>query len=113
MNPFIQALIRPLGGILTPVITALVVWLVAQIAIVDTDLAAKIDTAAVAGWVVAAVLALVNFVTNKQQGEAAAVVQSLVDKAVPQSVKIDGVIGENTISAVRQVVSTALNVKGK
>lgn len=108
-NAVLSFLVSTKGSILAPLVTAIVAWFVAQLATASPDLAKGIDQAAVAGWLVASVVTILNFYTNKAQTAGVEAIQSAakeVQKARPDlatgqlAVRVDGVPGPVTMATV-------------
>lgn len=67
-NTLLKFLVSRAGSILTPLVAAAVGAAVAKLAQFDPDLAAQVSPAAVTAFVASAILAAVNYATNKSQG---------------------------------------------
>jgi uncharacterized membrane protein YeaQ/YmgE (transglycosylase-associated protein family) len=97
-NSIISFLVSRAGGIMAPIIATAVGALVAKLAAFDAGLASQIDQTAVTGFVVAAILTLVNYYTNTVQTDGIKKIQALVN--TPQ----DGVPGPVTYVEVRKAL---------
>lgn len=94
----LRFLVSRAGGILTPLIAGLVASLVAKLASFDANLASSIDQTALVGFVVAAIISVVNYFTNSVQTDGVKQIQALVN--TPQ----DGVPGPMTYTEVRRAM---------
>jgi hypothetical protein len=92
-------LVSKSGSLLTPIIAGFVATLVAKVAAFDAGLAGQIDQAAVAGFIVAAILAGVNYATNVAQTPGIKRIQALVNTDQ------DGIPGPITYTEVRRAVA--------
>jgi len=63
----LRFLVSKSGSLLAPIIAGFVATLVAKVAAFDANLAGQIDQAAIVGFIVAAILAAVNYATNSVQ----------------------------------------------
>jgi uncharacterized membrane protein YeaQ/YmgE (transglycosylase-associated protein family) len=97
-NSIISFLVSRAGGILTPIIATVVGTFVAKLAAFDSGLAGQIDQTAITGFVVAALITLVNYYTNAVQTDGVKKIQALVN--TPQ----DGVPGPVTYTEVRKAL---------
>ena len=86
------------GGILTPLIATLVAAMVTKVAALDSDLAGQIDPAAITGFTVAALMSLVNYMTNAAQTKGVKQIQAVVNAPV------DGYAGPVTYTEVRRAM---------
>lgn len=98
-NKILAFLVSKFGGVLTPVIATVVAAIIARIALFDAQLAGRINEAELTAFAVAAILALVNYFTNKEQVAGVKQIQALVNTDV------DGVAGPITYTEVRRAVS--------
>jgi len=92
-------LVSKSGSLLTPIIAGFVATLVAKVAAFDAGLAGQIDQAAVAGFIVAAILAGVNYATNAAQTPGIKRIQALVNTDQ------DGIPGPVTYTEVRRALA--------
>ena len=74
---------------------------VSKVAAFNPDLAAMIDQQSVTAWVVAGILAWINYATNKQSTDGIKKIQALVNTTQ------DGVIGPVTYTEVRKAIAVA------
>ncbi len=86
------------GGIVTPVLAAIVAWGVAQIGAWDSGLAERVDEAAVVGFLWALIMSLVNAYTNRVQTDGVKKIQALVNTDT------DGIPGMVTYTEVRRAM---------
>ena len=100
-NAIIAFFVSKLGGILTPIIAGVVAIGVTKIACLSPQLAGAVDQNAVTGWIVLAIIAGINFVTNKQSTDGIKKIQALVNTTQ------DGVVGPVTYTEVRKAVAVA------
>ena len=91
-------LVSRIGSIATPVIATAVAAAVTRVAAFDPALAGKIDEAATVGFIVAALVAAVNFFTNSTLTKDVKKIQAVVN--VPQ----DGWFGPITYTEVRKAI---------
>jgi len=94
----LRFLVSKSGSILTPIIAGFVAMLVTKVAAFDATLAAHIDQTAVVGFIVAAILAAVNYATNAAQTPGIKRIQAIVH--VPE----DGIPGPITYAEVRKAI---------
>ena len=97
-NFVLKFLVSRAGGILAPIIATLVGAVVAKLAAYDSHLASQVDQIAVTGFVVAGILAVINYLTNAVQTDGVKKIQALVN--APQ----DGVPGPITYTEVRKAL---------
>lgn len=97
-NFVLKFLVSRAGGILAPIIATLVGAVVAKLAAYDSHLASQVDQIAVTGFVVAGILAIINYLTNAVQTDGVKKIQALVN--APQ----DGVPGPITYTEVRKAL---------
>ena len=97
-NFVLKFLVSRAGGILAPIIATLVGAVVAKLATYDSHLASQVDQIAVTGFVVAGILAVINYLTNAVQTDGVKKIQALVN--APQ----DGVPGPITYTEVRKAL---------
>ena len=97
-NTILSFLVSRAGGILTPIIATIVGAAVAKLASFDQNLANSVDQTAITGFVVAAILAAVNYLTNVAQTDGVKRIQALVN--APQ----DGIPGPVTFTEVRKAI---------
>ena len=86
------------GSLLTPVIAALVASAVTKVASFDAHLAGHIDPAAVTGFLVAALVSVVNYATNRAQVIGVKQIQAVIN------VPVDGYAGPVTYTEVRRAM---------
>ncbi len=94
----LRFLVSKSGSLLTPIIAGFVAAIVAKVASFDSALASQIDQSAVAGFIVAALLAAVNYATNSVQTDGVKKIQALVNTDQ------DGVPGPVTYTEVRRAI---------
>ena len=97
-NFVLKFLVSRAGGILTPIIATVIGAIVAKLAAYDSQLASQVDQIAVTGFVVAGILAVINYLTNAVQTDGVKKIQALVN--MPQ----DGVPGPVTYTEVRKAL---------
>lgn len=95
----LRFLVSKSGSLLTPIIAGFVATLVAKVAAFDANLAGQIDQAAVVGFIVAALLAAVNYATNAAQTPGIKKIQALVNTDQ------DGIPGPITYTEVRRAIA--------
>lgn len=95
----LRFLVSKSGGILTPIIAGVVATLVAKVAAFDANLAGQIDQTAIVGFIVAAILAAVNYATNAAQTPGIKRIQALVNTDQ------DGIPGPVTYTEVRKAIA--------
>ena len=95
----LRFLVSKSGGILTPIIAGIVATLVAKVAAFDASLAGQIDQAAIVGFIIAAILAGVNYATNAAQTPGIKRIQALVNTDQ------DGLPGPITYTEVRKAIA--------
>ena len=95
-NAILKFLISRAGGVLTPIVSVIVGLVVAKIAALDATLGAQVDQVAVTGFVVTAILSLVNYYTNAQSSDGVKSIQAIVGS------EQDGVPGPKTYIEVRK-----------
>ena len=95
----LRFLVSKSGGILTPIIAGIVAMLVAKVAAFDANLAGQIDQAAIVGFIIAAILAGVNYATNAAQTPGIKRIQALVNTDQ------DGIPGPVTYTEVRKAIA--------
>jgi len=95
----LKFLVSKAGGILTPIIAGFVAMLVARVAAFDANLAGQIDQSAIVGFIVAAILAAVNYATNAAQTPGIKRIQALVNTDQ------DGIPGPITYTEVRKAIA--------
>lgn len=95
----LRFLVSKSGGILTPIIAGVVATLVAKVAAFDPNLAGQIDQTAIVGFIVAAILAAVNYATNAAQTPGIKRIQALVNTDQ------DGIPGPVTYTEVRKAIA--------
>lgn len=95
----LRFLVSKAGGILTPIIAGIVATLVAKVAAFDANLASQIDQTAIVGFIVAAILAAVNYATNAAQTPGIKRIQALVNTDQ------DGIPGPVTYTEVRKAIA--------
>jgi small-conductance mechanosensitive channel len=92
---------------MTPVIAVVVGAAIAQLAMVDPKLADSVDQVSLTGFLVALILSLVNYFTNKVNVSGIKKIQALVNTDV------DGVAGPLTYTEVRRAVTIKKPVRRK
>jgi len=92
-------LVSKSGSLLTPIIAGFVATLVAKVAAFDASLAGQLDQAAIVGFIVAAILAGVNYATNAAQTPGIKRIQALVNTDQ------DGIPGPITYTEVRRALA--------
>lgn len=97
-NTLLKFFVSRAGGIITPIVALAVGAVVARIASYDQNLASQVDQVAVTGFIVAAIMVVVNYFTNVVQTEGVKKIQAMVN--VPQ----DGIPGPVTYTEVRKAV---------
>ena len=97
-NTLLRFLVSRSGGILTPLIAAAVGAGIAKLAAFDSQLAGQVDPAAVTGFVVALIISVVNYATNRAQTDGVKRIQALVNTDV------DGLPGMVTYTEVRRAM---------
>lgn len=95
----LRFLVSKSGGILTPIIAGIVAMLVAKVAAFDANLAGQIDQSAIVGFIIAAILAGVNYATNAAQTPGIKRIQALVNTDQ------DGIPGPITYTEVRRAIA--------
>ena len=100
-------LVSKLGGLMTPVIAVVVGSIIAQLAMVDPKLAESVDQVSLTGFLVALILSLVNYFTNKVNVNGIKKIQALVNTDV------DGVAGPLTYTEVRRAILVKKPVRRK
>jgi hypothetical protein len=91
-------LVSKMGGVITPFISMGIAALVSKLAMVDPKLAESVDQVSLTGFVVALILAIVNYVTNEINVKGVKKIQALVNTDV------DGVAGPVTYTEVRRAI---------
>lgn len=91
-------LVSKLGGVITPFIAMGIAALVSKLAMIDPKLAESVDQVSLTGFVVALILAIVNYVTNEINVKGVKKIQALVNTDV------DGVAGPITYTEVRRAI---------
>ena len=91
-------LVSKSGGIITPIVATVVAAIVSNLAMFDPKLAESIDQTTLTGFLVALILSLVNYFTNKAQIAGVKKIQALVN--TPE----DGVVGPITYTEVRRAI---------
>ena len=102
-NKIIAFLVSKLGGVLTPLIAAVVGAVLARLAMVDPKLAESVDEVSLTGFIVAFIISIVNYLTNEVNVKGIKQIQALVNTDV------DGVAGPVTYTEVRRAIA----VKGR
>jgi hypothetical protein len=97
-NFLLRFLVSRSGSILTPIIATAVGAAVSRLAAFDPHLASGIDQAAVAGFIVATILSVVNYATNAAQTPGIKRIQALVNTDQ------DGIPGPVTYTEVRRAL---------
>lgn len=94
----LRFLVSRAGGILTPIIAGIVGSIIAKVAAFDANLASSIDQAAITGFIVAAILSVVNYATNAVQTDGIKKIQAMVNTDQ------DGIPGPVTYVEVRKAI---------
>jgi hypothetical protein len=97
-NVLLKFLVSRAGGIITPLVATAVGAAVAKLASFDAALASGIDQAAITAFVVAAILSVVNYLTNAVQTDGVKKIQALVNTDQ------DGIPGPVTYTEVRKAL---------
>lgn len=95
----LRFLVSKSGSLLTPIIAGFVATLVAKVAAFDASLAGQLDQSAIVGFIVAAILAAVNYATNAAQTPGIKKIQALVNTDQ------DGIPGPITYTEVRRAIA--------
>ena len=98
-NAIVAFFVSKLGSILTPIIAGIVGIAVTKIACLSPQLASAVDQNAVTAWLVLAVIAGINYATNKQSTDGIKSIQAMVNT------KQDGVIGPVTYTEVKKAIA--------
>ena len=98
-------LVSKAGGIISPFIAMAIAALVSKLAMIDPKLAESIDQVSLTGFVVALILAILNYVTNEVQVKGVKKIQALVNTDV------DGVAGPVTYTEVRRAIEVPKALK--
>lgn len=98
-NWIIKFLVSRAGSVLTPILAGAVAVAVTRVADFDQGLASHIDQGAVVGFLLAAILSVVNYATNAKQTDGVKRIQALVNTDV------DGVPGPVTYTEVRRAIA--------
>jgi uncharacterized YccA/Bax inhibitor family protein len=91
-------LVSKAGGLITPAIAIVVAAVVSRLAMIDPKLAESVDQTTLTGFIVALILSLVNYFTNKEQIAGVKKIQALVNTTQ------DGVVGPITYTEVRRAI---------
>lgn len=97
-DKFLAFLVSKLGSLITPFIAMAIAAIVAKLSTIDPKLAEGVDQVAITGFVVALILSVVNYSTNKMQVNGVKKIQVLVNTDV------DGVAGPVTYTEVRRAI---------
>lgn len=97
-NTLLRFLVSRSGGVITPLIAAAVGSGIARLATFDSSLASQVDPAAVTGFFVALLMAVVNYATNRVQTDGVKKIQALVNTDT------DGIPGMVTYTEVRRAM---------
>lgn len=92
-------LVSKMGGVITPFIAMGIAALVSKLAMIDPKLAESVDQVSLTGFVVALILAIVNYVTNEINVKGVKKIQALVNTDE------DGVAGPVTYTEVRRAIA--------
>ena len=98
-------LVSKSGGLLTPIIAALVASVVARLAMIDPKLAESVDEVSLTGFIVAFIISIINYVTNEVNVKGVKKIQALVNTDV------DGVAGPLTYTEVRRAIAVSSSRK--
>jgi hypothetical protein len=97
-DKLVAFLVSKMGGVITPFIAMGIAALVSRLAMIDPKLAESVDQVSLTGFVVALILAIVNYVTNEINVKGVKRIQALVNTDV------DGVAGPVTYTEVRRAI---------
>jgi len=119
-NTILAFLVSRGGSIASPIIAAIVAYLVGQLAMLAPEVAAQVNQAELTAWVWGLILALINYATNATptdgvkeiQAAAQAVQQQAPALVVGQrAVDVDGVPGPITTAVVTDLLGKLLPKK--
>jgi hypothetical protein len=91
-------LVSKMGGVITPFIAMGIAAVVSKLAMIDPKLAESVDQVSLTGFVVALILAIVNYVTNEINVRGVKKIQALVNTDE------DGVAGPVTYTEIRRAI---------
>jgi len=97
-NTILSFLVSKAGGVLTPIIAVGVAWIATRLADLDAGLAASIDQTSLTAFIVALLLSIVNYATNRAQTTGVKNIQALVNA------QTDGIPGPITYTEVRRAI---------
>lgn len=97
----LRFLVSKSGSLLTPIIAGFVATMATKVAAFDASLAGHIDQTAMVGFIVAAIIAAVNYATNSVQTNGIKKIQALVNTSQ------DGIPGLITYTEVRRAIPVA------
>lgn len=106
-DKIVAFLVSKLGGVITPFIAMAIAALVSKLAMIDPKLAESVDQVSLTGFVVALILAIINYVTNEINVNGVKKIQALVNT------DIDGVAGPITYTEVRRAIEVKKPVAKK
>ena len=95
----LRFLVSNTGGLMAPIIAWAVALTVSKVAAFDSGLAGQIDQRAIVGFIMAAILAVVNYATNAAQTSGIKQIQALVNTDQ------DGIPGPITYTEVRRAIA--------
>lgn len=104
-NRLLAFLVSKAGGVLTPIIATVVASGVSRMAILDPALANQVNQVELTAFLVAAIISLVNYFTNKEQVAGVKQIQALV------ATDEDGVAGPVTYTEVRRAIAAKPETK--
>ena len=91
-------LVSKAGGVITPLVAMGVAAIVSKLAMVDPTLAESVDQVSLTGFIVALIMAIVNYITNEVQSKGVKQIQALVNTTQ------DGIVGPITYTEVRRAI---------
>jgi len=111
----LKLLQKPFTKIIANVLTPLVIFVIAKIALVAPDAAGTIDAAAVTVTLSSIVFGFLEWLTNQLNKTNTKEIQRTINEALPahDQLKVDGKIGEETLSKAKTILIPAANPKSK
>ena len=100
-------LVSKMGGVITPIVAMAVAAIVSRLAMIDPKLAESVDQVSLTGFLVALLIAVVNYVTNEVNVKGVKKIQALVHTDQ------DGVAGPITYTEVRRAIAIKKPVRRK
>jgi F0F1-type ATP synthase membrane subunit c/vacuolar-type H+-ATPase subunit K len=97
-NLLTKFLVSRIGSIATPIVAGIIAALVARVSAFDPTLAEKLNTEAVVGFIIAALVSAANYFTNDKLTTDVKKIQAVVN--VPR----DGWFGPVTYTEVRKAI---------